>query len=328
MKHFVYNLCLINFKKTLFILISILILLLIIFLYNQHLAEPLKQLNLQSEGLDIKKYVGLQKKEFRNLDGENITVAIIDSGLNINSSFSKTRILAFIDLVNNRLNPYDDNGHGTFIAGIVGANGNLRGIAPMSNLVIIKALDENGECNQNTFIKSLVWLRDNINKYNIKVVNLSIGIPETSDEYNIKINKLLNDISRMNVTIIVSAGNFGPNKGTILYPGMNKDVITVGSVNGNKTYTKSDDHLTNFTSRGSDEKKPDISTLGIDITSIDLNNHIILDSGTSYSAGIISGICALVLQAYPHNSLKETKNFLINNTIKLGNDFKELSFMR
>ena len=94
--------------------------------------------------------------------GAGIGVAVIDSGITTwhddltysgTSSVVKTkngqRVAAFVDFVNNHTSPYDDNGHGTHVAGIIAGNGYdtrgaRAGIAPSAHLVGLKVLDRNG----------------------------------------------------------------------------------------------------------------------------------------------------------------------------------------
>ena len=76
--------------------------------------------------------------------------------------------------------PYDDNGHGTHVAGIVGGNGydsygEKAGIAPGASLVVLKVLDANGNGSIGSVIAAMNWIATNAAAYNIRVVNLSIG---------------------------------------------------------------------------------------------------------------------------------------------------------
>ena len=86
--------------------------------------------------------------------GKGIGVAILDTGISPVNDFTKpiNRIVAFKDFVNNKSKPYDDNGHGTHVAGITGgnginSNGKYKGIAPDCNLIAVKVLDEAGQGN-------------------------------------------------------------------------------------------------------------------------------------------------------------------------------------
>src|SRR5207302_10184260 len=90
----------------------------------------------------------------------------------------QSRIVGWSDLVNGQSSPYDDNGHGTHVAGIVLANkagGAYPGIATGAELVAVKVLDVNGQGHVSTVISGIDWCVQNKNSFNLRVVNLSLG---------------------------------------------------------------------------------------------------------------------------------------------------------
>ena len=110
-------------------------------------------------------------RDTMNLTGAGIGVAVIDSGIatwhddltNQSSTlypYGNQRVRKFVDFVNGRTQPYDDNGHGTHVAGIIAGNGydskdeEKSGIAPDASLVSLKVLDANGSGT----IGNLIWL--------------------------------------------------------------------------------------------------------------------------------------------------------------------------
>lgn len=87
--------------------------------------------------------------EQHKIEGKGIGVAILDTGIALHPDFDN-RIIYFKDFINEEEMLYDDNGHGTHIAGIVGGSGKLSkgiysGIAPKCNLIPLKILDKWGE---------------------------------------------------------------------------------------------------------------------------------------------------------------------------------------
>ena len=94
--------------------------------------------------------IGLDKVwKIKNLTGKNVTVAVIDTGIDYNHPDLKNCYAGGYDFVNNDNDPYDDNGHGTHVCGIIAGNGSrsngtYRGIAPNARLYVYKALDEHG----------------------------------------------------------------------------------------------------------------------------------------------------------------------------------------
>src|SRR5829696_6266953 len=124
--------------------------------------------------------------------GQGIGVAVIDSGItswhddlmNVASSkvypYGNQRVSKFVDFVNGKTLPYDDNGHGTHVAGIIAGNGadsksQKSGIAPAATLVSLKVLDANGVGTISRIIAALNWVAANHATYKIRVVNMSVG---------------------------------------------------------------------------------------------------------------------------------------------------------
>ncbi len=108
--------------------------------------------------------------------GKGIGIAILDTGISPINDFlyPKNRIVAFKDFISNKTYPYDDNGHGTHVAGIAGgngisSNGKYKGIAPSCNLIGIKVLDKDGKGNASSVLAGLQWIINNKEKYNIKI---------------------------------------------------------------------------------------------------------------------------------------------------------------
>lgn len=100
----------------------------------------------------------------RGLYGFGIGIAVLDSGIYPHPDFNSpdNRIRVFRDFVNYRETPYDDNGHGTHIAGIISGNGYLSkgrymGMAPKSHLIILKILDHHGNGTAETVCRAIEW---------------------------------------------------------------------------------------------------------------------------------------------------------------------------
>lgn len=135
---------------------------------------------------DVKTLIDVSKKiinvDDTNLSGKGVTIAFIDTGINSHLDFKlgENRIIKFCDFVNDCQTNYDDNGHGTFVAGVACGSGiesgkKYSGIAPMANIVSLKALNEKGEATAVTILDAMQWLYENHKQYGIKIVCMSFG---------------------------------------------------------------------------------------------------------------------------------------------------------
>ena len=84
----------------------------------------------------VRALIGLNRELQNTFTGEGVTAAILDSGIAAHEDFGD-RILAFADFVSGRGMPYDDNGHGTHIAGILAGSGKKSG-SPQEEAVTIR----------------------------------------------------------------------------------------------------------------------------------------------------------------------------------------------
>ena len=89
---------------------------------------------------------GVRELNRRGLTGAGVIVCIVDSGIDLlHPDFGHVRLVAWRDFVNLRLGPYDDSGHGTAMAGLIVANGSLRGAAPDAGLIVAKVVNAAGD---------------------------------------------------------------------------------------------------------------------------------------------------------------------------------------
>jgi len=273
--------------------------------------------------------IGSEIPHKNGLMGEGITVAIIDTGVSPHSDLIKpqNRIVGFKDFVNNRNNPYDDNGHGTHVAGIIGSNGyssngKYAGIAPKANILAVKALDENGSGDTSAVVSALQWIIDTKDDYNTKIVNISLGSPATSSYKSDPLVSAVDEAIKAGLTVVVAAGNSGPSSKTILSPGNSPSAITVGAVDDNKTPELDDDFIAPFSSRGPTKEginKPDVVAPGVDIMSLSnssLNGYVSL-SGTSMATPMVAGASALLYNKNKDLSPAQVKSMLKNSCVDL-----------
>jgi serine protease AprX len=227
-----------------------------------------------------------QARSTYGLDGSGVGVAVIDSGIHPHADFCQSngtgsRIAGWVDLVNGQTTPYDDHGHGTHVAGIIGGNGwsstggtrTFRGIAPNCNLIGVKALDSYNSAPVSRIISAVQWCIDNRTTYNIRVINLSmghaIGEPVATDPLCAIVRQAIQN----NIVVCCSAGNRGyGGYGTVGVPGNTPECITVGAIKHLGYSTRSYHRLCDFSSRGPTLVdhclKPDVVSVGNRIISL------------------------------------------------------------
>lgn len=248
--------------------------------------------------------------------GKGVRIAVLDTGI-MEHPDMQHRIIDFYDCTNNRRKPYDDNGHGTHVSGILAgdgkkSNGILAGIAPESELIGVKVLDRAGEGKVEYILKGLQWVKENWEKYQIRIVNISVGakagMESEKEECLIRAVESLWDIG---LIVVVSAGNLGPGTGTVTVPGTSRKVITVGAIEAGGKEAE-------YSGNGPTEDcivKPDILAPGYRIISCSHNfekdgSYYVVKSGTSMATPVVSGAIALLLSKYPDLTNVETKLWL------------------
>ena len=279
--------------------------------------------------------------------GDDVCVAILDTGISLHQDFldngENRRIIAFKDILNNRTEIYDDNGHGTHVAGIIGGSGWMSkgkycGVAPKCKFVIVKVLNYKGDGNISDVLAGLQWVIDHQKQYNIRIVNISVGTShkETVDENSLLV-KAVDAVWNHGMVVVVAAGNDGPGPMSISTPGISRKVITVGSSDDNIAVELYGNRVMDYSGRGPTcacIKKPDIVAPGSNIVSCNatknfsrfrnspfFKNDFMLytaKSGTSMATPIVSGAIALLLGAYPKMTNKEVKMKLRSSAKDLG----------
>jgi len=250
--------------------------------------------------------------------GKGVTICFIDTGIfpHFDFVFPKNKIIKFIDLINNKNEPYDDNGHGTFVAGICSGNGifscSRKGVATDANIISIKALKSSGESNSNVILDAMQWVYENYKKYKISIVCMSFGA-DFLDKHD-PLSKGAQALWNLGITVVAAAGNSGPKENTIKSPGTNPNIITVGALDISKL------SVAKFSSRGPTiyGNKPDLLAPATNLISC---NNLSLPytqmSGTSVATPIVAGVCAIIKQKHPHFTNNQIKKHLLSHCIPI-----------
>ncbi len=213
--------------------------------------------------------------------GRGVTVAILDSGIATNTDLASSRIVGWKDFVNGQPAPYDDAGHGTFVAGLIAGDGTgslpledggfasvqFRGVAPEASLVGIKVLDETGQGRASSLVAGIAWAVEHKDEYGIRVLNISIGGNPVGSVRRDPVARAVEVAWQRGIVVVCAAGNegeFGP--GGVLSPGNDPLVITVGATDTRQTASVTDDAVAGYSSMGPtlfDEfAKPDLVAPG------------------------------------------------------------------
>lgn len=225
------------------------------------------------------------------LTGNGVGVAVIDSGIDISPDLSLLGLLPRIVYTQDFTggNGGDQYGHGTHVAGIVGANGidsscfnctrSFVGIAPNASLVNLRVLDANGEGSDSLVIQAIERAIALKKTYNIRVINLSLGRPIYESYAQDPLCQAVEAAWRAGIVVVAAAGNDGRDNsvgtngyGTIESPGNDPYVITVGAMKAMGTYPRSDDLVASYSSKGPSAidhvVKPDVVAPGNHVVSL------------------------------------------------------------
>jgi serine protease AprX len=256
----------------------------------------------------VKKRVHARRVYDEGLTGKNIRIAVLDSGIFLHRDI-RANVAGFLDFVNMRSGCYDDNGHGTHVAGIICANGGIKGMAPGANIIAIKVLDKDGGGRTECVKRALDWLIEKHRIFNIRLINFSVGFLSMAGQKDqAEIVEMLERLWDEGVAVVTAAGNNGPGEGSVTVPGISRKLITVGACddgNPGRFLPK------NYSGRGPTGcciVKPEILAPGTDIISLDHRDHLYSKkSGTSMATPVVTGALALALEKKPSLRPEELK---------------------
>ncbi|HZX33820.1 MAG TPA: S8 family serine peptidase, partial [archaeon] len=259
--------------------------------------------------------------------GEGVRVAVVDTGIEKNNPSLQGKVVAEADF-SGEGTPNDLHGHGTFIAGIIAGsdagNGFTEGIAPGAGIINAKALGSSGKGSVSSVIQAIAFSlnpdNNEMTSDGARIINLSFGTPQEINDS--PLFQVLREAEALGAVVVVSAGNCGfeePDLSCngftgITFPGNSESALTVGVVDENN-------YFTGFSSRGvipDYGPKPDIVAPGTNVSGPWVGGKVSVNSGTSASAAIVSGIAALILEKSPLLSPKELKLSLLRTAKDLG----------
>ncbi|HJW95030.1 MAG TPA: S8 family serine peptidase [Thermoanaerobaculia bacterium] len=250
--------------------------------------------------------------------GAGVTVAIIDTGIDYKHPAFGNRVVGGYDFVNGDDDPLDDNGHGTHVAGIVGANGGgLTGVAPDVHFLAYKVLDQYGSGYDSTILAAVERAvdpnGDGDTSDHADVVNMSLGRPGTPDD---ELSKAIDNATAAGVVFCIAAGNDGQFF-TIGTPANAPSAIAVGA-------SDDKDRIADFSSKGpvsgSLAVKPEVVAPGVAISSAKLGGDTVTESGTSMATPHVAGVVALLKSLHHDWTPVMLKSAIVQSALPLGNE--------
>jgi serine protease AprX len=292
-------------------------------------------------------------------DGTGIGVAVIDSGIaahpDLNNANGVSRVVYSQSFVAGDSTTPDKFGHGTHVAGLIGGNGSssgtangyaatYAGIAPNVNIINLRVLDQNGLGTDSQVIAAIQEAITLKSTYNIRVINMSLGRPVFESYTLDPVDQAVEAAWQAGIVVVAAAGNNGrylptDGFGTIVVPGNDPSVITVGATMTELTPTRADDQVASYSSKGPTTLdhicKPDLTAPGNRQVSLRVAGST-LDStypqyevgpssgtpmyyelsGTSMAAPIVTGAVALMLQQNPSLTPDQVKARLMKTAWK------------
>jgi hypothetical protein len=244
---------------------------------------------------------------------QDVVVAVVDTGVDLEHPEFAGKLVPGRDFANDDNRADDDHGHGTHVAGIVGALGNngsgIAGLAWNTSIMPLKTLDANGSGPVSDSIEAVVWAAD----HGADIINMSLG----SRWYNRAFQDAVSYAHNKGALVVASAGNCGDANfdvnGCIYedqphYPGAYNSVTAVAS-------TTSADTQSSFSTQG---YYVDIAAPGSNILSTDMGGGYRYLSGTSQAAPHVAGLAALIKAAHPSHTPSQIVTTIQSTAVDLG----------
>lgn len=264
------------------------------------------------------KMLGLNQMHEEGFFGEDVLIAIFDAGFKNYSTIpafehilQDNRLIHTFDYTKNRISVDNNYDHGLRVFSILGADAEMIGAVPHASYMLVVTEASVGEYR----IEEYNWLfaAEMADSAGVDIVNTSLGYSEFSDpamDYTQSqldgqttvITRAANIAASKGILLVNSSGNEGSSSwGTISAPSDSEKVLTVGAINVSE-------QLASFSGTGptADNRiKPDVVALGVNTQVTNAQNIISFQNGTSFSAPLVTGLAAGLIQAFPEMSSQE-----------------------
>ncbi|WP_214715298.1 MULTISPECIES: S8 family peptidase [unclassified Exiguobacterium] len=241
--------------------------------------------------------IGIDAYEALNLPARSVKVAVLDTGVDYRLLDFKGRVdianeKNFVD-PNGEGSAIDDHGHGTHVAGVIGAiqnNGtSMRGMMPAVSILPVKVLDASGSGDTEQIALGIKYAVD----AGAKVINMSLGGSESRT-----IGYMLKYAYDRGVVVVAATGNDGDS--SVSYPASSKYTISVGATNTFGIVSDYSNH-----GYGVDVVAP-----GTKVASLVPNGNVVYMDGTSMATPHVSAVVGLLLSTRPTLKVEEVRQLL------------------
>ena len=295
-------------------------------------------LSWQMEYMDL---VGANNGSLSELDGRGVVVCVVDSGVDLeHPDLRGVELKGWRDSINGIDEPYDDEGHGTAMTGIIVSDGGLDGVAKEVELLVAKAINDEGQGTDGTVSDSVDWCV----QQGADIISLSLGGSQSfgSDFFTTdELERSVDDALDSGVFVVSSAGNDGEDDdGDVGSPGSVEGVICVGGITRSGTIWSGSSEGDNdgrlwpnpILPRSDPDKKPEIVAPGHEVpvlmaSGVGNSEWWGWSSGTSAATAWVSGSLALLLQENPdlqrENSMGRQAIESVKDAISQSSEKKE-----
>ena len=305
----------------------------------------------------IERELGVTQAWADGYTGSGVGVALIDTGVSpVEGLDGVGQLINGPDLSFDGSSPslryLDENGHGTFMAGIIagrdpaavsgdyaGDSTDFLGIAPNAHIINVKVAGANGAVDVSQVLAAIDWVvmhRDD-EGFNIRVLNLSFGT-DSSQSYLLDPLAYAAEVAwHQGIVVVASVGNQGGGAQRVSDPAIDPYVIAVGA-----SQTSSTDRFSvaSFSSHGNATRSPDLIAPGTSVVSLADPGSVIADqyastgavgtrffrgSGTSEAAAVVSGLAALLVQEHPQATPDQIKALLTSTAAPVAGGARRAS---
>ena len=177
-------------------------------------------------------FVGTEIPRLNGITGEGIKIAVIDTGVDFNHPDllgwgPEGKVIGGYNFIQEGEPPMDNNGHGTQVAGVIAADGQVKGVAPKAKILAYKVSEDGDAVSSDLIIKAIEKAIED----KADIINISLGVNKT----NTQIDSAVTQALEKEIFVVTAAGNDGPGLGTIGSPGKNFGSVTVGATYNNLT---------------------------------------------------------------------------------------------